>query len=69
MRNVLLIEPNAPEAILWSRGEEGEWTYTIFEGLDTVVSVPSVDLELKLADIYADLDLRPVPKLVEGDRS
>jgi hypothetical protein len=69
MQNVLLIEPNAPEVILWSRGADGEWTYEIFDGLGASVAVRGLGVELRLADLYADLTFRPAPKLVEGDET
>ena len=67
MQHVLLIEPNAPQAILWSRDEGGEWTHRIHEGLGSSIEVASLGLLLRLADIYADLGFRPAPRLAEGD--
>jgi Uma2 family endonuclease len=65
MQYVLLVEPNAPEAMLWSRGASGSWSYVNLEGLETSIDLSSLGLSLKLADIYGDLTFRPSPKLVE----
>ena len=63
---VLLIEPNAPEALLWSRTEGGDWDHAPFRGLDARIDLPLLGVKLALEDIYAGLTFRPAPKLVEG---
>jgi Uma2 family endonuclease len=69
MDHVLLVEPNAPQAILWSRTNERAWAYTKIEGVKRSIEIGSLGLVLKLEDIYAGLTFRPVPKIVEGGES
>jgi Uma2 family endonuclease len=64
--HILLIEPNAPKAILWSRAADGSWEHATFEGLDVAIEMPGLGLRLKVADLYSGLTFRPAPKLVEG---
>ncbi len=65
MRHVLLIEPNAPQAILWSRKSAESWKHSIFEGLDAFIVLDEPKITLRLSDVYADLIFRAAPKLVE----
>jgi Uma2 family endonuclease len=65
MEHILLIEPSAPEAILWSRGSGRQWPQTRISGIDAAIDVSSLSLKLKLEDIYAGLTFRPLPKLVD----
>jgi Uma2 family endonuclease len=66
MQHVLLIEPNAPEAILWTRQADHSWRHSNIEGLDASIPVTGLGIELKLHDVYAGLDFRPLPRLVGG---
>jgi hypothetical protein len=49
---VLLIEPNAPEAVLWARGEDRTWSRDRSEGLDAEVELPGIGISLALRDLY-----------------
>jgi Uma2 family endonuclease len=69
MRYVLLVEPNAPRAILWSRRDDLGWRHEDFEGLEVVLTMPELDISLGLRDVYSGLTFRPAPTLVEGDES
>ena len=66
MHYVLLIEPNAPRAILWARGDNMSWDHVVVEGLDSSVELPSVGVSLKFRDIYDEIDFDSVPHLVDG---
>jgi Uma2 family endonuclease len=65
MLHVLLVEPNAPQVGVWSRAQENSWSYSMFEGLDAIISLESPPIRLVLSDLYADLTFRSAPKLVE----
>ncbi len=67
MRYILLIEPNAPRAILWLRQDDMSWTHQSAEGLDAEVEMPELKVLLELEEVYARLTFRPAPRLVEGD--
>lgn len=56
---ILLIEPNAPQALLWTRGAEGDWAFRSLDGLDERAEVPSLGVSLPMGEIYADLSFPP----------
>lgn len=64
LRHILLIEPNAPEILLWSRAEDGAWSKTRIDGLDAAVSLPALGLSLAMSDIYEGVGFPPRPRLV-----
>jgi Uma2 family endonuclease len=50
---ILLIETDAPEAILLSRGEDGgAWTSSDIDGLSATIELPRIGCRLPLADVY-----------------
>lgn len=63
---ILLIEPNEARVLLRARDEEGDWRDHLIEGLDAAVDLPRLGISLPLAEIYADVPLRPRPRLLEG---
>ncbi len=63
---ILLIEPNEARVLLRARDEEGNWHDHLIEGLDAAVDLPRLGISLPLAEIYADVPLRPRPRLLEG---
>ncbi|MDR4307829.1 Uma2 family endonuclease [Chelatococcus sambhunathii] len=52
--HVLLIDPNDPEAQLWSRGPDG-WSEMTMRGLDATAELSAVGLSLPLAEVYEDV--------------
>lgn len=69
MDYVLFIEPNAPEAILWSRGNDRTWSHAIFHGVDASIDVKALGINLKLGELYEGLEFRLIPRLVSGGES
>lgn len=63
---ILLVEPNVARVLLRERGEGGDWHDRLIEGLDAAVDLPRLGISLPLAEIYADVPLRPRPRLLEG---
>jgi Uma2 family endonuclease len=61
---ILAIEPNAPEVVLWSRGQERIWVRHLMEGLDREVDMPSIGVTLKLRDIYDGVTFPSRPRLM-----
>ncbi len=59
LRHYLLLSQDEPVAELFTRDATG-WTYTRHEGLEARVPLSALDLELPLAELYADVDL-PAP--------
>ena len=64
LAHILLLDPDAPEVMLWSRDPAGAWTATVIEGLEAVARLPALDISLRLADLYEGLTFQPVPRLV-----
>ena len=58
---ILLVEPNAPEVVLWSRGQARSWTDSRIEGLDAAVELPAIGVRLALADLYEGVDFPATP--------
>lgn len=66
MRYVLLIEPNAPRTVLWSRNDDLSWTDKAIEGLEEKIELSKLGITLALTDIYDEIDFRNVAKRVGG---
>ncbi len=47
----LLLEPDAPEAIVYRRTESG-FSREDWRGLDSVIPIPELDIELPLSEVY-----------------
>ena len=63
MAYIVLIDPDAPQATVWSRAG-AEWTFATVRGLDAVISLPALDLTLPLSELYARVAFQPGPRLV-----
>lgn len=64
LRHILLVNPDQPEAIHWTRTQDEPWTYQTVEGIEGSINLPDLNLRLTFADLYEGLDLRPRPRLV-----
>jgi len=64
LAHILLIDPDAPKAMLWSRDAAGEWGHAVLAGLEASVALPAVGVSLRLADLYEGLTFQPAPRLV-----
>lgn len=62
--HILLIDPDAPQATLWSRDAAGGWTHQIVVGLDAVLTLPALDLTLPMTELYARVEFAAKPRLV-----
>ena len=62
---VLLVEPNAPEAVMWVRDGEG-WRTERAEGLDASLALPGIGVTLALADLYDEVEFPSGPRLAFG---
>jgi Uma2 family endonuclease len=62
---ILLIDPDQPLVRLYRRGAGRQWTSDRITGLEAAVEMPSLELELRLDDLYAGLTFRPRPTLVD----
>jgi Uma2 family endonuclease len=56
---ILIVEPNAPTALLWARGADRSWAYSSFDNLEAAVELPDLGVVLPLSEVYADLTFEP----------
>ena len=56
---ILLVDPDMPEVILWSRNGARGWEHTVVEGLESTIDLPALRITLPLADLYARVRFEP----------
>ena len=61
---ILIVEPNAPEVVVWNREADRTWRKNIGSGLDARIDMPEIGVTLALADIYDGVEFPPRPRLV-----
>jgi hypothetical protein len=66
---IVVIEPNAPEAIVWARGADRSWRRTVCRGLDQHIDMPEIGVTLPLKEIYDGVEFPVRPRLVPGDQA
>ncbi len=52
---VLLVDPDAPEVLLWSRDAARAWTSTVIEGIEAAIDLPALGIALPLGELYAGI--------------
>jgi len=62
---ILLVDPEQPRVMLHARGADGAWASERVAGLEAAVALPALDLVLPLAELYAGLEFRRRPYLVD----
>ncbi|MDX2162175.1 MAG: Uma2 family endonuclease [bacterium] len=55
LHEYVLIDQAQPHIKTYSRHGEGQWLYTMVNGLDASIALPSIEVTLALADIYAQV--------------
>ena len=53
LSDYILVSQDKPQIEHFSRAADGGWSYQCYTGLDTLLRVPSIDCDLKLAEVYA----------------
>jgi Uma2 family endonuclease len=61
---IVIIEPNAPEVIVWTRAGDRSWRKAVREGLDQTIEMPEIGVTLPLKEIYDGVEFPPRPRLV-----
>ncbi len=56
--HILLVDPDAPEVILWSRDAARRWIDVLIEGIGAVIDLPALGVALPLAELYAGLSFQ-----------
>ena len=64
---IMVVEPNAPEVVVWSREADRGWIRHIVEGLEHEVDMPAIGVTLPLAEIYDGVAFPTRPRLVRRD--
>jgi hypothetical protein len=54
--SVLLIDCYMPQAMVWRRAAEGNWSYHEEMGLEASIDLPEIDAALPLAELYRDIE-------------
>jgi Uma2 family endonuclease len=67
LARIVVIEPNAPEVIVWERGEDQSWRKAVRQGLDHAVEMPEIGVTLTLKEIYDGVEFPARPRLVADE--
>ncbi len=66
---IMVVEPNAPEVVVWSREPSRDWVRRVVEGIDRAVDIPMIGVTLSLAEIYDGVAFPSRPRLVRLDEA
>jgi Uma2 family endonuclease len=61
LMHILLVDPDKPEVMHWSRDHDGAWQQQMRENLSATIEVADPPLSLTLSEIYRGLDFTPPP--------
>ena len=64
LSHIVLVNPDEPQAVHWTRAGGAPWSYHLHEGLDAAIALDPPGVALRLADLYEGLAFRPKPRLV-----
>jgi Uma2 family endonuclease len=67
LERIVVIEPNAPEVIVWARGEGRSWRKAMRRGLDQEVEMPEIGVMLPLKEIYDGVEFPVRPRLIADE--
>jgi Uma2 family endonuclease len=67
LETIVVVEPNAPEVVVWSRDPSRAWVRRVVEGLDRTVALPAIGVTLPLTEIYDGVVFPARPRLVRRD--
>jgi Uma2 family endonuclease len=66
---IMVVEPNAPEVVVWSREPGRDWVRHVVEGLDREVDMPAIGVTLPLAELYDGVTFPVRPRLLRRDET
>jgi Uma2 family endonuclease len=61
LKEYVLISQWEPWIETYRRHEDGRWTITSFEGMQTLLKLPSLSIEVPLSEIYLNVVFQPRP--------
>ena len=62
IEHIVLVDPDSPEVIVWSRAEDHSWHHDTLRGLDATLALPAIGVEVALADLYTGITFRSRPR-------
>ena len=62
LARIVVIEPNAPEVIVWVQGTDRSWRKAVRQGLDQEIDMPEIGVTLALAEIYDGVEFPARPR-------
>jgi Uma2 family endonuclease len=69
LQRIVVIEPNAPEVIVWVRGDDRSWRKAVYRGLEQEIDMPEIGVTLALAEIYDAVEFPARPRLVAEEEA
>jgi Uma2 family endonuclease len=69
LERIVVIEPNAPEVIVWERGEDQSWRKAVRHGLGEAIEMPEIGVMLPLKEIYDGVEFPARPRLVAEEEA
>jgi len=69
LQRIVVIEPNAPEVIIWVRGADRSWRKGLHRGLDQEIDMPEIGVTLPLAELYDGIEFPARPRLVPEEEA
>jgi len=69
LERIVVIEPNAPEVIIWVRGADRSWQKGSHRGLDQEIDMPEIGVTLSLTEIYDGVEFPARPRLVPEEEA
>ncbi len=64
LAHIVFVDLDAPEVIHWQRNPERGWGFGVLEGIEALIALPDLGMNLPLATLYAGLEFRAQPRLV-----
>ena len=61
LREYLLVSQHKPRIEQFIRGERGQWIWRVAEGMESTLTMPSLETTLALADVFANVVFKPAP--------
>ncbi len=62
----LLVEQDAAAITVYRRNEQGGFVREVYVGMETIIPLPEIEIELRLAEVYEGVEFSPEPE-VEQD--
>jgi Uma2 family endonuclease len=61
VRQYVVVSQHKPAVYVYTRGDDGTWTFTWAEGLEATIRLESLKMDLALSDVFAGVTFPPAP--------